>query len=169
MTAMRKLGIALAALVALLFAGTLFYFMPRANKVYVTGTDVKRMDQAETTTGQQKTRDVWFVYATDIESQKALAFRNEDNAWYFKFDSGDIAAEASKLAKSEARKPALIKYYGLRIPILDAFPNALSLKEIEEDYVYIPWFNMVVLIVLLIVFILAGVKVRRLFRRKKPE
>lgn len=167
MTTMRKLGIALAALVALLFAGTLFYFMPRANKVYVTGTDVKRMDQENTTTGEQKTRDVWFVYATDAETQKALAFRNEDNGWYFKFNSGDIAAEASKLAKSETRKTALIKYYGLRITILDSFPNVLSLKEVEEDYVYVPWFNMIVLVVLLIAFILAGVKVRRLFRRKK--
>jgi amino acid transporter len=165
MTTMRKLGIALAALIALLFAGTLFYFMPRANKVHVTGTDVKRMDQEDTTTGEQKTRDVWFVYATDIETQKALAFRNEDNGWYFKFNSGDIAAEASKLAKSEARKIALIKYYGLRIAILDSFPNVLSLKEVAEDYVYIPWFNMIVLVVLLIVFLFLGFRVRRVFRK----
>ena len=82
--------------------------------------------------------------------EKALVFRNEDNGWYFKFDSGDIAAEASKLAKNEVEETALLKYYGLRIAILDSYPNVLSLKEVESDYVYVPWVNMVILVLLLI-------------------
>jgi len=169
MTTMRKLGVALAVLVTLLFAGTLYYFMPRATKVLVTGTEVKRMDQKDPATGDHKSRDVRFIYATDLETKKALVFRNEDNGWYFKFDSGDIAAEASKLAKNEVEETALLKYYGLRIAIFDSYPNALSLKEVESDYVYVPWVNMVVLVLLLFFFVWAGVKARRLFEKAKDK
>lgn len=166
---MRKLGIALAVLVALLFAGTLFYFMPRAEKVLVTGTEVKRMDSKDGATGDHRSRDVRFIYAKDQETQKAIVFRNEDNGWYFKFDSGDIAAEASKLAKNDVDETALVTYYGVRIAIFDSYPNVLSLKEVAPDYVYIPWFNMVVLVLLLLVFVWAGVKVRRLFGAAKAK
>ncbi|MGB5696400.1 MAG: DUF1523 family protein [Polyangiales bacterium] len=164
---MRKLGVALALLVTLLFAGTLYYFMPRATKVLITGTEVKRMDQKDAKTGEDKTRDVRFVYAEEVDSKKALAFRNEDNGWYFKWNSGDIAAEASKLAKSERDETALLKYYGVRVAILDSYPNVLSLKQVEPDYVYVPWVNMVILILLLVFFLVAGVKVRRLFGKRK--
>jgi hypothetical protein len=43
------------------------------------------------------------------------------------------------------------------------------LKEVPEDYVHVPWVNMIVLILLLIGFIWAGVKVRRLFRGAKAR
>jgi Protein of unknown function (DUF1523) len=169
MTTMRKLWVALAVLVALLFAGTLYYFMPRATKVLVTGTEVKRMDTKDAASGEHRSRDVRFIYATEQKSKGALVFRNEDNGWYFKFDSGDIAAEASKLAKNEVEETALLKYYGIRIAVLDSYPNVLSLKEVEPDYVYVPWVNMVVLILLLIVFVWAGVKVRHLFSSAKAK
>ncbi len=169
MTMMRKLGIALAVLVALLFASTLYYFMPRATKVLVTGTEVKRMDQKDPATSEHRSRDVRFIYVTDLETQKAVVFRNEDNGWYFKFDAGDIAAEASKLAKNDVEETALLRYYGVRITILDSYPNVLSLKEVEADYVYVPWANMVILIVLLILFLWAGVKVRRVFQTAKAK
>ena len=69
MTTTRKLGIALAVLVALLFAGTLYYFMPRASKVLITGTEVKRMDTKDEATGDHRSRDVRFIYATEQKSQ----------------------------------------------------------------------------------------------------
>lgn len=162
-------------LVALLFAGTLYYFMPRATKVLITGTEVKRMDTKDPATGDHRSRDVRFIYAKGQDTQKAIVFRNEDNGWYLKWDSGDIAAEASKLAKNDVDETALVTYYGIRIAIFDSYPNVLSIKEVEPDYVYVPWGNMVVLVLLLIVFLWAGVMVRRMFRGakakigKKPE
>jgi hypothetical protein len=166
---MRKLGVALAILVTLLFAGTLVYFMPRATMARITGTDVKRMDKTDVAGGEGATRDVRFVYATELDSQKARVFRNEDNGWYLKWNSGDIAAEASKLASKEEEKIALVKFYGLRIAILDAYPNVLSLKEVDADYVYVPWANMIVLLVLLVFVIWAGVKIRHAFGSAKAK
>jgi hypothetical protein len=169
MTTTRKIGAAIAVLIALFVAGNIYYFMPRATKVRVTGTEVKRMDRKEAATGNETTRDVRFIYATELETNKAVVFRNEDNGWYFKFNAGDIAAEASKLAKNEVDEIALIKYYGVRIAVLDSYPNVLSIKEVEPDYVYVPWVNMVVLVLMLIIFVWAGIKVRKVFRSAKKK
>lgn len=169
MTTTRKIGIAIAVIIALFVGGTLYYFMPRADIVHVTGTDVKRMDQTDTQTGQEKTRDVRFIYATEVESNEARVFRNEDNGWYFKFNSGDIAAEAAKLARNDVKETALIRYYGLRIPVLDSYPNVLALKQVDPDYVYVPWVNMIILVLLLIAFLWVGVKARRIFRKAKDK
>ena len=57
----------------------------------------------------------------------------------------------------------------MRIAVLDSYPNVLSLKEVESDYVYVPWVNMVVLVLLLILFIWAGVKVRHVFGAAKAK
>ncbi|MGB5192083.1 MAG: DUF1523 family protein [Polyangiales bacterium] len=169
MTTTRKIGLAIAVLIALFVAFNIYYFMPRTTMASITGSDVKRMDSKDVATGDAKTRDVRFIYATEIDTGKAIVFRNEDNGWYFKFDAGDIAAEASKLAKNEVDEIALIKYYGVRIPVFDSYPNVLSIKQVDRDYVYVPWVNMIVLVLLLIVFIWGGVKVRKLFRSAKAK
>lgn len=168
MTTMRKIGLAFAVLIALLVAFNLYYFMPRATKAVITGIDVKRMDRTSKESAGT-TRDVRFIYAKDFETDKALAFRNEDNAWYLKFDAGDVAAEASKLASNNVDEVALVKYYGVRIKILDSYPNILSIREVDPDYVYVPWVNMVILVVLLVLFIWASIKVRSLFRTAKDK
>jgi hypothetical protein len=169
MTTTRKIGVAIAVLIALFVAFNIYYFLPRATMATITGTEVKRMDSVKTPEGQQKTRDVRFIYATELDTKKAIVFRNEDNGWYLKFDSGDIAAEASKLASNNVEEIALIQYYGLRIAIFDSYPNVLSIKEVDADYVHIPWAPAIVLIVLLILFIWGGVKVRRVFRAAKDK
>ena len=58
---------------------------------------------------------------------------------------------------------------GVRIAILHAYPNAISLKEVEPDYVYVPWLNMIILVVLLVGFIWFGVKMRHLFGKAKAK
>lgn len=166
---MRNLGIALAVLFTLSFATSLYYYMPRAVKAKITGTEVKRMDQKAGDPATAKTRDVRFVYATSVESGKPLAFRNEDNGWYFKFNSGDIAAQASSVVQEDKDAIVLVKYYGERVPIMDLYPNILSMKKVEADYVYIPIVNIIVLILLLAFVIWGGVKVRKLFRAAKDK
>ncbi len=171
---MRKLGVALALVFTVLFASSLYYFMPRATKVTISGTDVKRMDRKGAEPGQPQTRDVRFVYATELEGGKALALRNEDNGWYFKWDSGDIAAQAMSFGQGEAGDTAegaatekaivLVKYYGIRVPVLDLYPNILSLEKVPEDYVYVPYGNIVFLLALLGLFIWGGVKLRKFLR-----
>lgn len=169
MTTTRKIGLAIAVLIALLVGFTIYYFMPRATLATVTGTEVKRMDQKDTATGGEKTRDVRFLYAKDAKTKEARVFRNEDNPWYFKFDSGDIAAEAAKLAGNDVEETALIKYYGVRMPLFHAYPNVIGLEEVPSDYVYVPWVSMIILVVLLVLFLWVGVKVRKMLRAAKDR
>ena len=169
---MKRLGVVLSVLVAAWFAFSLYYFMPRATKVTISGTDVKRVERKNPQPGQGPTRDVRYVYATAVDTGKALAFRNEDNGWYFKWDSGDIAAQAMSLAQSETASKAdkgpntvvLVKYYGVRFPFVSAYPNILSLRQVPANYVYIPVVPIIILLVLLILFVWGGIKLRKLFR-----
>lgn len=168
---LRNLRWVLFVLGTLLFAAALSYGMPRAEKVRVTGTDVKRVDRDHPEPGQSQTRDVRFIYTADLDDGKARAFRNEDSPLHLKFDSGDLAAEAMSMAQEEAAvagdlrsEVALARYYGWRIPVLSMYPNILSLKKVEVDYVYIPIFNIVFLVVLLALVLWAGFKIRKLFK-----
>lgn len=169
MTTTRKIGVAIAVLVALFVAGNIYYFMPRATKVKIIKTEVQRKEAKNAATGEDRSRDQLLVYTEDFETGETLVLRNEDNGWYFKFNSSDVAAEASKFAKDTSDPPVLVKYYGVRIPIFSSYPNVLSLEQVEPDYVYVPWVNMVILVLLLFVFIWGGVKVRKVFRAAKDK
>ncbi len=166
---MRKIGVAVAALIALFVAFNIYYFMPRARMVMVTQTEVQRRDAARSSTNADRSRDMLLIYATDFESKKPIVFRNEDNLFYFKVDSSDVAAHAARLATDNPDGAVLVKYYGVRIALFSAYPNALSLKEVPSDYTHVPWASMIYLIVVLGLFIWAGVTVRRVFASAKRK
>ena len=166
---MRKVGVAVAALIALFVAFNIYYFMPRARKVMVTQTEVQRRDATRSSTDADRSRDMLLIYATDFESKKPIVFRNEDNIFYFKVDSSDVAAHAARLATDNPDGAVLVKYYGVRIALFSAYPNALSLKEVPSDYTHVPWGSMIYLIVVLGLFIWAGVTLRRMFASAKQK
>jgi hypothetical protein len=167
MTTMRKIGVAVAILIALLVAFGILYAMPRASVVMITQTEVQRREVPSSATS--KSRDMLLIYATDYQSKKPLVFRNEDNLFYFKVDSSDVASQAAYFAKDSPDSPVLIRYYGVRIPIFSAYPNAISMKAVPSDYGHIPWVSVVYLLVVLILFLWAGVKIRKLFRTAKDK
>jgi archaellum component FlaF (FlaF/FlaG flagellin family) len=167
MTTMRKIGVAVAILIALLVAFGILYAMPRASVVMITQTEVQRREVPSSATS--KSRDMLLIYATDYQSKKPLVFRNEDNLFYFKVDSSDVASQAARFAKDSTDKPVLIRYYGVRIPIFSAYPNAISMKEVPADYAHIPWVSVLYLLVVLALFLWAGVKIRKLFRTAKDK
>ena len=92
MTTTRKIGLAIAVLIALIVAFNIYYFMPRATMVSITRTEVQAHGQQG---ARRRERDhagrPLLVYATDFETGRRR-LRNEDNGWYFKFDARDIAA-----------------------------------------------------------------------------
>ena len=130
-------GIALA-LVYVVFAA---YSLPRHAKVRVTGTEIARRD-VESRSGRTRTEDVRYVMAEDLEGQPRM-FRNEDTGWgwppYFKFDTGDITAQATNYAIDAAsgngpQPVVLVRYYGFRIRMLSMFPNIVSMRTVPADY-----------------------------------
>lgn len=167
MTTTRKIGVAIAVVIALFVAFGIYYAMPRAKKVMVTQTEVQRRDTASAT--NRGTEDMLLIYATDFESKKPLVFRNEDNLFYFKVDSSDVASHAARLSKDNPDGAVLVRYYGVRIPLFSAYPNAISLTEVADDYAHIPWGSALFLLVVLVLFLWAGVKLRKLFRAAKDK
>jgi hypothetical protein len=105
---------------------------------------------AETNT----TRDIRFIDAVYADGSSVMVYRNEDTGWfwppYFKWDSSTLQAEATNL-RSTAAAPqwVAITHYGWRIPLVSAFPNAVSIHPVEgPDVTLIPWINIILLAVL---------------------
>jgi hypothetical protein len=169
MTTTRKIGVAVAVLIALFVAFNIYYFLPRARKVMITQTEVQRREATSSSTGADRSRDMLLIYASDFDSKKPIVFRNEDNLFYFKVDSSDVAAQAARLATDDPDGAVLVRYYGVRMALFSQYPNAISLKEVPADYTHVPWVSVTFLIVVLGFFLWAGVKVRRLFDTAKAK
>jgi hypothetical protein len=133
------------------FGTFLHYNLPQRDIVQIVGTDTKRIDDgADPTTGAPLTRDVRFINAR-TDGGATRVYRNEDTrfGWppYFKYDSGDITAEAQNLAGTGTWVAAT--HYGWRIRFLDMFPNVVKIRVVDgPDDTRFPWFNTIFLIAL---------------------
>jgi hypothetical protein len=129
---------------------SLHYNLPRTDVVRITGTDVKRIDR-EGKNQASKTRDVRYINSV-TRSGKVKVFRNEDTGWgwppYFKFDSADQTALAQSIMQNSENLWVRVRYYGWRMQVFSLFPNAISIKVVDEDYTHIPVFNIVFFILL---------------------
>jgi len=92
------------------------------------------------------TRDVRFIFAK-YPNGGEMEYRNEDTGWgfpwYFKFNSANLANRATDFKSTrEAPRWVVVRHYGWRIPVLDMFPNATSMREADgPDERLVPWFN----------------------------
>ena len=151
------------------------YSFPHYANVQITGGDVKRMDKDGIIDAKNPadgpTRDVYFIYTKDSNnSNKVMAYRNEDTAWgfpfYFKFNSADVQAKAQGFANSD--KNLTVKYYGYRISMLQEFRNVISLKESGTDTSW-PVASYVFYFILFISLIIWIRKINKAFRPKTSE
>jgi hypothetical protein len=150
---LKRLGLGGGLVGALIYIIFCAYSLPSHMKAHVTGTEVTRKD-IEKSTGERVTMDVRYVMAEDLNGEPHM-FRNEDTGWgwppFFKFDTGDLAAQANNYKIDARDEVVLIKYYGFRIRMLSSFPNILSMKTVSADYQPIPWFTIIFGVVNLIV------------------
>ena len=172
---MKAIKWILGFIVFIIVAVMMNYFLPSRDIVKINGTDVKRMDiskgspfwdRPDAGTNREATRDVRFINA-ERKNGKAQVYRNEDTEWsfpfYFKFDSGDLNAQAQSLAKQDEQWVA-VRHYGWRIKLFSIFPNATSIKKVSgPDVFLIPWFNIFFLGTIALIFFLIW---RRLDRWK---
>ena len=136
---MRKLrlGVLLA-----LFAGYiafLDYTLPSIDVVKIVGTEVVRtevpdraffwVNRAPTPDGTGN-RDIRFINSV-FPNERSRVYRNEDTGWrwppYFKFDSGNLQAEAQRFVGGDSW--AVVRHYGWRLTTLSIYPNALSIRD----------------------------------------
>ena len=151
----------------LLIGGFLHYTLPQRDIVYVVNTYEERQDfggfgdifwknTRGATAEAPATRDVLFIEAVRPSGEVSV-YRNQDTGFgwppYFKFDTANLKAEASKVISNEDNpKWMAIRHYGWRNTWAfgGIFPNALSMTPVDgPDAQLIPWFNIILLILLL--------------------
>ncbi len=175
---MRKLSLAVFAVVVLIVAAFLSYTLPRQYVVRVVNTEIQRIDTSGSWfyansegSSADGTRDVKIIQAIR-EGGKPKVFRNEDTGWgwppYFKFDSANVQAQASDLISS-ADNPnwALVKSYGWRSELFSIYPNVLKIRNIPTPQDK-PWpvFNIVVILALIVACFLAYRAIHRFWDKR---
>ena len=168
-----------------LSAASLHYTLPQTDIVRITNTYEKRIDFRGTElfwvdgsrddTGKLLNRDIFFIEAFTADDQP-MVYRNEDTGWnwppYFKFDTSNLQAQASN-AKRQSDTAGThwvaIKHYGWRSEFFSIWPNAVSIKPVfSPDVQWIPWLN--ILLLLLLAATLWTIRVRWLrFRRRNID
>lgn len=155
-------------------AGFLHWSLPSRDIVRIVGTDVRRSSVETTTNGQEAlaTRDVRFISAITSRGRPRV-YRNEDTGFgwppFFKFDSANLAARAQDAISTEDDpRWVVVTHYGWRIPMVSAFPNAVSIHPAEgPGQRLIPWFNIVVLSLLAVLVFVVRRQILKLFARVK--
>lgn len=162
-------------------AAFLSYVLPQRDIVRVTGTEIIRTDftglnrifyaQADSGAADQATRDLRLINTVRHDSG-VMVYRNEDTGWiwppYFKFDSSDLQAEAQDLiSNSDTPEWAVVLHYGWRIRYLTIYPNAITIRPIEDPTVrLIPWVNIAILTFFAALFWGVFVRLRRFKARR---
>ena len=142
------------AVLVLAVGGFLHWSLPGRDVVRILGTEVQRRTEGSGPEGQARVTDVRYIKAVTADGAPRV-YRNEDTGWgwppYFKFDSANLAAEADNAVSDEADpRWMVVRHYGWRIPMISAFPNALSVRPAPgPDATLVPWTSLVVLVLLL--------------------
>lgn len=166
---MKKIKWTLGLLVLALIGAALHYALPSRDIVRIVGTEV-RLKSETRTESDGSTRilqnDIYFI-KTVLPNGKPRVFRNEDNGWYFKFDSSNLDTRASNLISSEADpRWVVVRHYGWRIPVFSMYQNAISIRPAEgPDERLFPWLNIIliagILVGILIIWRIFTILVRR--------
>lgn len=158
---------AIRILLLAILAGFLHYNLPDRDIVRIVNTEVKRVDYGWNAPFWQNAgsgdsvsavnADIFFI-ETIRPDESPLVFRNEDTGWgwppYFKFDTADLQTQARNLV-SDKDEPVwvAVRHYGWRSQLGSIFPNATSLRVVDgPDAQLIPWFNIVFLTILFVIF-----------------
>ncbi len=162
----------------------LHYNLPDRDIVRIVDTEVSRVDkrdgafgrgEPDVGTDRMETIDVRYI-STMRPNGKPMVYRNQDTGWgwppYFKFDTGDLMAEAQDLAAKNGTDEQIwvaVKHYGWRIKLFSLYPNAISLKEVDGPNArLVPWFNIIFLTVLFGVLLFIW-SLWRGFRKKRID
>lgn len=119
----RPITIALGSIAAILVVALWMRWGPDSWKVQITGV---------TGDGHDVQYRIETVHAGSSDS---MIFRNEDAGFrppYFKFDSADLQAEASRITRECPDIPVTVHGYSMRIAWLSMFPNATSIDAPEH-------------------------------------
>ncbi len=124
----HKIGMVLIFVLFLaIFIGSFFLdvIIVRSTRTTVTATvtdkDIKR---DKNTDEDKKADDIYMIYAEDSFGN-TYVFTDEDELWYWKWDSSDV------YAKIKVGKTYEFEVCGIRIPFLSSYQNIIDVTEVE--------------------------------------
>ncbi len=173
---------AFRGLVALIVVLFLHYTLPQHDVVRITdvytriihvGTNRIFYSAPDVGTQPGDKRDVLFISALRPNG-KVIVYRNEDTGWiwppYFKYDSSNLQARAAQFkSTSKPYQWVVITHYGWRIPLITIFPNVVGIRPVDSpDVRIIPWFNIIFLTFLGLLYLWLRRKWRQ-FRRQRID
>lgn len=159
----------LLILVLAVIAAFLHYVLPSRDIVRIVDTEVRLEEQSRDVPDggtQVYQDDVFYISSVDPDGEVHV-YRNEDNFWYFKWDSSNLQAEAANLISTENEpRWVVVRHYGWRVPFFSMYPNAVSMRPAEgPDETLIPWFNVILLVALVLAVLVLRRVVLRAWRR----
>lgn len=122
------------------------YLVPQTDVVRAVGVETKRVDTTDNNLASgktTKTRDVYYIQTEDTESAKPKVYSNEDNYWYFKWNSADLQSRAQSLASDKTL--VAVRHYGWRNKFFSMFPNATKIQPVPDTYTTVPYLFLAVL------------------------
>lgn len=166
---MKKVKWTLGLLVLAIIAAGLHYALPSRDIVRIVGTEVRLKSKSQTASDGTKQifqNDIYYIKTVKPNGSPRV-FRNEDNGWYFKFDSSNLDTKASNFVSTEADpRWVIVRHYGWRIPIFSMYQNAVSIRAAEgPNERLFPWLNIVlialILMAILIIWRIFAILIRR--------
>jgi len=179
---MRVVKWVLALVLLLLVGSFLHYVLPKREVVTVTSAynrfvepgeirGLRSLTEADAAATRRPGVDVFFLNARSRD-RNFWEFCNEDTGfgfpWYFKFDSATLHNQAQESVSSpETPRWMIVRYYGWRLPFVSMFPNAVSMRPAPSaDVRLIPWFNIVLLTILVALVWAVWARLARWRRRR---
>jgi len=179
---MRYVKWTLISLMALFAFAFLHYNLPQRDVVRIADTYEKRVDPGENSwfwsqpdsgNADAINRDVFFIQTIQTNN-RVMVYRNEDTGWgwppYFKFDTSNLQTEAADLKSTkDAPQWVVVKHYGWRNEFLSIYPNAVSVRAVDDpDVQLIPWLNIVILLILALIILRIYRMIQR-FRERRID
>jgi hypothetical protein len=161
----------------------LSYVLPKRDVIYITDAynrfvepgelrGVRAMTESATDPNGRLGADVLFIVGRS-RGGALREYRNEDTGfgfpWYFKFDTATLDNQAREAVSTpETPKWMIVRYYGWRVPFLSMFPNAISMEPApSRDVRLIPWFNIILLVLLIAAVWAIWARIRRWSQRRR--
>ncbi|MEP1354415.1 MAG: DUF1523 family protein [Tateyamaria sp.] len=181
---MRYIGWTILITFWVCLAAFLHYTLPHRDIVRIVSTYEERQQLNDWTrifwsrpdeqSDAMITRDVQFIQGVRANG-KPIVYRNEDTGWswppYFKFDTANLYTEAADAVSTRAAPEwYVVTHYGWRNEFFSAFPNAISIRQVDgpDASKGIYWVNIIILALLFALFYAIWVRWRR-FRQARID
>ena len=110
--------------------GVILFTTGNQQEYIITDVYIQTELNSESTNNGYKTTTKYLYFCT-TDSGEEIVFENEDNIFFFKFNSSDILAKMRKYEQS--KEPFKIRSAGFRIGVFSTYQNIIEVCDYKGD------------------------------------